>query len=79
MNVLEKKYGNNIQKKILSGLQKIEGENKEEQLNLFLNSLNQEEKLYYDLLIQTILEQPNSENFVESCATPIFKTVRDFF
>ena len=78
MTILEKKYL--IDKnKILGGLQKIEGENKNQQLILFETSLNQEEKLYYDLLIETILEQPDSESYIESCATPIFKVLRNIF
>ena len=78
MTILEKKYL--IDKnKILGGLQKIEGENKNQQLTLFETSLNQEEKLYYDLLIETILEQPDSESYIESCATPIFKVLRNIF
>ena len=46
---------------------------------IFENSLDKYEKLYYDLLIQTILEQPNSESWIESYATPIFKIIRDIF
>ena len=76
MNIIEKKYL--IDKnKIFRGLQNIDGDNKKEQLLLFENSLNIYEKLYYDLLIQTIIEQPDSESWIESCATPIFKFLRN--
>lgn len=76
MNVIEKKYLID-RKKIFRGLQNIEGDNQKEQLLLFENSLNIYEKLYYDLLIQTIIEQPDSESWIESCATPVFKFLRN--
>lgn len=76
MKIIEKKYKVN-KEKILSRLQKIEGENLEQQLNLFVISLNKYEKLYYDLFIQIIYEQPNSKSWIEAHATPIFRIIRD--
>ena len=76
MNIIEKKY--KIDKnKIFNELQKIKGDNLKEQLSVFENSLNNHEKLYYDLLVQAILEQPNSETWIESYTTPIFKIIRN--
>lgn len=76
MNIIEKKY--KVDKnKILTDLQKIDKENQKEELVLFEKSLKKYEKIYYDLLIQMILEQPDSESWIESNATPIFKFIRD--
>lgn len=76
MNIIEKKY--NIDKnKIFNELQKINGDNLKEQLSVFENSLDTYEKLYYDLLVQAILEHPNSETWIESYTTPIFKLIRN--
>lgn len=82
MNVIKEKY-NIDREKIFNGLQNIDRENKgnkerkEIEVTLFENSLNKYEKLYYDLLLQSILEMPDSESWIESVCTPIFKIIRD--
>ena len=79
LNVLAKKY-NIKEEEILRNLQKIEGDNKEEielKLKVYINSLNEHEKLYYDLLMQSIIEKPTLENKTEAVVTTIFKYVRD--
>ena len=76
ITVIGKKYS--ISKtKIINGLQNIDINNQEEELSAFLNSLNKYEKIYYDLLLKLVLEMPNSESWIESVSTPIFKFVRD--
>ena len=76
MNVIEKKYS--IKKdKIMDDLQKIDINNQEEELSTFINSLNNYEKLYYDLLLQLVLESPDSESWIKSYTTPIFKFMRN--
>ena len=76
MEIIEEKYQIN-KKKIFDGLQKIKGDNINELLFLFQNSLNKHEQLYYDLLVKTVLEQPDSETWIESYVTPIFKVIRN--
>jgi hypothetical protein len=76
MEIIKEKYKVD-ENKIFSKLQEIEGENQEEQLSAFVNSLEKYEKIYYELFIQLILEQPNSESWIEAYATPIFKTIRN--
>ena len=76
MTIIEKKYKVK-RSKIIDGLKKINGDNINQLLILFENSLDKYEKLYYELLVEVILEQPNSESWIESFATPIFKTIRD--
>jgi hypothetical protein len=76
MTVIGKKYS--ISKtKIINGLQNIDVNNQEEELYAFINSLNKYEKIYYDLLLKLVLEMPNSESWIESVSTPIFKFVRN--
>ena len=76
MSVIGKKYS--ISKtKIINGLQNIDINNQEEEIIAFENSLNKYEKLYYDRLLKLVLEMPNSESWVESVSTPIFKFMRD--
>jgi len=76
ITVIGKKYS--ISKtKIINGLQSIDINNQEEELSVFINSLNKYEKIYYDLLLKLVLEMPNSESWIESVSTPIFKFIRD--
>ena len=39
--------------------------------------MNNYEKLYYDLLLQLVLESPDSESWIKSYTTPIFKFMRN--
>ena len=81
IKVIKDKY-NIKDNKIYKKLEKIQNEKDEEemktQLLLFENSLDKYEKLYYDLMIQSMLEQPTKESWVESYATPLFKVIRNF-
>ena len=52
-------------------------ENLELKLNIFLKSLDKYEKLYFDLMVQSIKEMPTFENKVESKANTLFKFIRD--
>ena len=72
MTVIEKKYFID-KEKITNNLKKIDVNNQEEELSAFINSLNNYEKLYYDLLLQLVLESPDSESWIKSYTTPIFK------
>ena len=77
MNILCKKHSIN-KRKIFEGLQKMKEEDDiKGKLILFEESLNKYERLYYDLLIQTIYEQPDLESWIESCSAPIFKFIRN--
>ena len=78
LGILKKKY--KIKDDILiKRLQNIseDKENIEVKLNLFLKSISKYEKLYFDLLMQSIIEMPNLENQVESKANTLFKFIRD--
>ena len=78
LNLLKKKY--NIQDKlIIEKLEKIlqDKENLELNLNIFLKSIDKHEKLYFDLMVQSITESSTFENQVESKANTIFKFIRD--
>ena len=76
MTIIEKKYLID-KEKIYNDLKKIEGDDSKIKLILFEESLNKYEKLYYDLLIQKVMEQPDLETWINSCSTPIFKFIRN--
>ena len=76
MTVIEKKYHIN-KDNIMNDLQRIDINNQEEELSAFINSLDNYEKLYYDLLLQLVLESPDSESWIKSYTTPIFKFMRN--
>jgi uncharacterized protein YcfJ len=48
-------------------------EDKEEELNMFIKSLDEHEQLYYDLLVQSIVEAPESGSNLKSWANSIGK------
>ena len=78
LNVLKKKYkieDNSIIKKLESIVQ--DKENLELNLNIFLKSMDKNEKLYFDLMVQSITERPTFENQIESKANTLFKFIRD--
>ena len=78
LNVLKKKY--NIQDDyIIKKLEKIvqDKENLELNLNIFLKSIDKHEKLYFDLMVQSITERSTFENQVESKVNTLFKYIRD--
>jgi len=63
--------------KILKKLQDLkEEEDIEDQINIFIQSLNEKEQLYYDLLVQSIIEAPKSDSATKSWAIPIFKVLK---
>ena len=78
IRIIVKKYKID-QKKILENLKNIIEEecNIEERLDIYIQSLNVHEQLFYDLFIQSIIEKPDSESKIKSWATPIFKIIRD--
>ena len=78
LEIVKKKY--NIQDgEINKKLENIvkDKENIDIKLNMFVNSLNPHEKLYYDLLMQSIAEMPSFEKNIESKANTFFKFLRD--
>ena len=78
LNILKIKY--KIQDDLLiKKLQKILEikENLDLNLNIFLKSLDKHEKIYFDLLVQSISEMPDFEKKVESKANTLFKFIRD--
>lgn len=78
LGVLKRKY--KIQDDILlKKLQNIveDKENIDLKLNIFLKSISKTEKLYFDLMVQSIVEMPTFENKVESKANTLFKFLRD--
>lgn len=78
LEVLKNKY--KIQEDVLiNKLQNIikDKENIDLKLNIFLKSLNKNEKLYFDLMMQSIVESSTFENKVESKANTLFKFIRD--
>jgi len=79
LDVLKSKYKIN-ENKIINNLKDIDGDDKkatELKLKIFLKSLDEKEKLYYDLLMQSIIDKPTTENIIEAKVTTIFKFVRD--
>ena len=52
-------------------------DNLEIKLNLFLKTISISEKLYFDLLMQSVIEMPSFEKNIESKANTFFKFVRD--
>ena len=82
--VIVEKYKNDInEEEIIRKLKELkelkEDENIEEKLNLFIQSLNEHEQLYYDLLVQSILEAPKSDSAMKSWAIPIIKIIKEIF
>ena len=80
--VIVEKYKNDInEEEIIRKLKKLkelkEDENIEEKLNLFIQSLNEHEQLYYDLLVQSILEAPKSDSAMKSWAIPMIKIIKE--
>ena len=76
-NVICEKY--HIDKnKIIDKLQNLnESEDMEDQISSMIQTLDEHERLYYDLLVQSILEAPSSESAIKSWTIPILKTIRD--
>ena len=76
-SVLIKKYYIK-EKKLLEKLKNLKENNNEiEELNVFIKSLNQHEQLYYDILVQSILEAPDSDSKLKSWVIPILKVIKD--
>ena len=78
LGILKKKY--NIQDDILiNKIQNIaqDKENMDLKLSIFLKSINKNEKLYFDLMLQSIVESSTLEKNVESKANACFKYIRD--
>ena len=66
------------EKKILDKLKSLKDNNDDiEELNIFIKSLNEHEQLYYDLLVQSILEAPDSDSDKKAWIIPIFKVIKD--
>jgi hypothetical protein len=64
--------------KIIQKLKDLDkSEDMEDQMNHLIQSLDEHEKLYYDLLVQSILEAPSSDSAMKSWVIPIFKTIKD--
>ena len=80
LDVLKSKYKIK-EDKIIENLKDIDGEGDKKEMELklkfFLKSLDEKEKLYYDLLMQSIIDMPSLENDVEAKVTTIFKFIRD--
>ena len=80
LDVLKSKYKIK-EDKIIENLKEIDGEGDKKEMELklkfFLKSLDEKEKLYYDLLMQSIIDMPSLENDVEAKVTTIFKFIRD--
>jgi len=78
--VIKNKY-NIDENKIINELTKItqekDNDNLELRLNLYVKSLNTQEKLYYDLLIQSYIEMPSFGKNVEEKFNKLFKYIRD--
>lgn len=77
-NVIIKKYKVD-EKKILDKLKELKNKNDMEELNIFIGSLNEHEQLYYDLLVQSILEAPESDSELKSWLIPIVKILKETF
>lgn len=76
-NVVVNKYDIK-EKKILDKLKSLKDNNDDiEELNIFIKSLNGHEQLYYDLLVQSILEAPDSDSDKKAWIIPIFKVIKD--
>ena len=52
-------------------------DNIKQQINDFIDSLNEQEQLYYDLFFQSIIEAPNLSSKINSWLSPIIKILRD--
>ena len=48
-----------------------------DKLSIYILSLNEHEQLYYELLLQSILEKPDSNSKVKSWSAPIFKAIKN--
>ena len=78
LNILKKKY--KIQDDLLiKKLQSIveDKENLDLKLNIFLKSISKHEKIYFDLMMQSITEMSSFDKKVESKANTVFKFIRD--
>ena len=78
-NIIIKKYNIN-EEEILSKLKDMNDLNEDnikQQINDFIDSLNEQEQLYYDLFFQSIIEAPNLSSKINSWLSPIIKILRD--
>ena len=76
--VLKKKY--KIQEHLfIQKLQTIskDKENFDIKMSIFLKSLDKNQRLYFDLLIQSVMEIPSFEKNIEAKANTLFKFIRD--
>ena len=74
--VICEKYNIN-KEKILKKLKNLdENDDMEDQINHLIQSLDEHEQLYYDLLVQSILEAPSSESAIKSWTIPIVKIIK---
>lgn len=80
LEIVKRKYKIN-EDDFIKKLQKItedtDKDNLEIKLNLFLKTITIPEKLYYDLMIQSVMEMPSFEKYIESKANTFFKFIRD--
>ena len=78
LEIVKRKYTID-EDKLIDKLRKIteDKDNLEINLNLFLKKISVPEKLFYDLMMQSIIEMPSFENYIESKANTFFKYFRD--
>ena len=76
--VIKKKY--KIQENLFIEKLKNISKDKEDfdiKMSIFLKSIDKNQRLYFDLLIQSVMEMPNLEKNVEAKANTLFKFIRD--